>query len=62
MIQFIPSRRVIGHDIVAGLTISAITSLDAYALSQGVNDTALTASLAAIAGFGGARRMGRLLK
>ena len=62
MIQLTPSRRVIAYSTVTGLTISEITSLDAYALSQGVNDTALTGSLAEIAGFGGARSIGRLLK
>ena len=39
---------------VAGLTIITIAGLEAYALSQGVNGTALTASLAAVAGLGGA--------
>ena len=46
---------------VAGLTIITIAGLESYALSQGVNGTALTASLTAIAGLGGAG-IGRLLK
>lgn len=46
---------------VAGLGIVAVASLETYALSQGINGTALTASLAAIAGLGGAG-LGRLLK
>ncbi len=46
---------------VASLTIMVIAGLEGYALSQGVNGTALTASLAAVAGLGGAS-FGRLLK
>ena len=46
---------------VAGLTIVAITGLEGYALSQGIDGNALTASLAAIAGLGGAG-IGRLFK
>ena len=46
---------------VAGLTIIAIAGLEGYALSQGVDGTALTASLAAIAALGGAG-IGRLFK
>ena len=46
---------------VAGLTICTITGLESYALSQGIDGTALTAALAAIAGLGGAG-IGRLLK
>lgn len=46
---------------VAGLTICTITALEGYALSQGINGTALTAALASIAGLGGAG-IGRLLK
>ena len=46
---------------VACLTIIVIAGLESYALSQGVDGTALTASLAAIAGLGGAS-IGRLLK
>ena len=49
------------HALVAGLTIAVITGLEGYALSQGVNGTALTASLAAIAGLGGAS-IGRLIR
>ena len=46
---------------IAALTICAITGLESYALSQGVDGTALTAALASIAGLGGAG-IGRLLK
>ena len=46
---------------VAGLTIIAIAGLEGYALSQGIDGTALTASLAAIAGLGGAG-IGRMFK
>jgi len=46
---------------VAGLTIIAIAGLEGYALSQGVDGNALTASLAAIAALGGAG-IGRLFK
>ena len=46
---------------VAGLTIIAITGLEGYALSQGIDGNALTASLAAIAGLGGAG-IGRLFR
>ena len=40
--------------LVAGLGIVAVSGVETYALSQGINGTALTASLAAIAGLGGA--------
>ena len=46
---------------VAGLTIIAISGLEGYALSQGVDGNALTASLAAIAALGGAG-IGRIFK
>ena len=46
---------------VAGLGIVAVTAVELYALTQGINGTALTASLAAIAGLGGTG-VGRLLK
>ena len=46
---------------IAVLTIVTIAGLEGYALSQGINGTALTASLAAIAGVGGTS-IGRLLK
>lgn len=46
---------------VAALGILAITGVEVYALSQGINGTALTASLAAIAGLGGAG-IGRFLR
>lgn len=49
------------HAFVASLTIITITGLEGYALSQGVDGTALTASLAAIAGLGGAS-IGRFLR
>ncbi len=49
------------YAVVAALTIVTIAGLEAYALSQGINGTALTTSLAAIAGLGGAG-IGRLLK
>lgn len=57
------SRRTIdkSYAVIAGLTIVTIAGLESYALSKGVNGTALTASLAAIAGLGGAS-IGRLLK
>jgi len=46
---------------VAGLGILAVTTVELYALSQGINGTALTASLGAIAGLGGAG-IGRFFK
>lgn len=46
---------------VAALTICTITGLEGYALSQGIDGTALTAALPSIAGLGGAG-IGRLLK
>ena len=46
---------------VAALGIVSVTALEFYALSQGINGTALTASLAAVAGLGGTG-VGRLLK
>ena len=46
---------------VAALGILSVTGGELYALSQGINGTALTASLAAIAGLGGTG-VGRLLK
>ncbi len=49
------------YGAIAVLTIVTIAGLEGYALSQGINGTALTASLAAIAGVGGAS-IGRLLK
>ena len=57
------SRRTIdkAYAVIAGLTIVTIAGLESYALSKGINGTALTASLAAIAGLGGAS-IGRLLK
>ncbi len=46
--------------MVAGLGIVAVSGIETYALSQGIDGTALTVSLAAIAGLGGAG-VGRLL-
>ena len=45
----------------AGLGIVAVSGIETYALSQGIDGTALTASLAAIAGLGGAG-LGRILR
>ena len=61
MTPFSGSKVVTAYAAVAALTIGVIAGLEGYALSQGVNGTALTASLAAIAGLGGAS-IGRLLK
>ena len=47
--------------VVAGLGIVAVCGIETYALSQGINGTALTASLAAIVGLGGAG-LGRMLR
>ncbi len=47
--------------MVAGLGIVAVSGIETYALSQGIDGTALTVSLAAIAGLGGAG-VGRLLR
>ena len=47
--------------IVAALGIVVIGALEAYALSQGINGTALTASLAGIIGITGAS-VGRAFK
>ena len=41
--------------------ILAITAVEGYALNRGINGTALTAALTAIAALGGAG-LGRLLK
>ena len=46
---------------VAGLGIVAVCAIETYALSQGINGSALTASLAAIAALGGAG-LGRMLR
>ena len=54
-------RFQVSYAAVASLTIIVIAGLETYALSQGVNGTALTASLAGIAGLGGAG-IGRLFK
>ncbi len=47
--------------VVAGLGIVAVSGIETYALSQGIDGTALTVSLAAIAGLGGAG-LGRLIR
>lgn len=47
--------------VVAGLGILAVAGIETYALSQGIDGSALTASLAAIAALGGAG-VGRLLR
>ena len=47
--------------IVAGLGIVAVAGIETYALSQGIDGSALTASLAAIAALGGAG-LGRMLR
>lgn len=46
---------------VAALGILAVAGLESYALSQGINGSALTAALTAIASIGGAG-FGRVLK
>ena len=47
--------------VVAGMGIVAVSGIETYALSQGIDGTALTVSLAAIAGLGGAG-IGRMLR
>ena len=47
--------------VVAGMGIVAVSGIETYALSQGIDGTALTVSLAAIAGLGGAG-IGRFLR
>ena len=61
MRSFSPSKISKAYAAVASLTIVTIAGLESYALSQGVDGTALTASLAAIAALGGAS-IGRLFK
>ena len=61
MNQLIKFKVSKAYAAVAGLTIIAITGLEGYALSQGIDGNALTASLAAIAGLGGAG-IGRLFR
>ena len=61
MSQLSRARISKAYAAVAGLTNATIAGLEGYALSQGVNGNALTASLAAIAGLGGAG-IGRLFK
>ena len=46
---------------VAVLGIAAVSGIETYALSQGIDGTALTVSLAAIAALGGAG-LGRMLR
>ena len=47
--------------VVAGMGIVAVSGIETYALSQGINGSALTASLAAIAALGGTG-LGRMLR
>ncbi len=47
--------------LVAALGIIAVAAIETYALSQGIDGSALTASLAAIAALGGAG-LGRMLR
>ena len=47
--------------VVARLGIVAVSGIETYALSQGINGSALTASLAAIAALGGTG-LGRMLR
>ena len=61
MKQAYRTRFDVAYATVAGLTIIAISALEGYALSKGIDGTALTASLAAIAGLGGGA-IGRMLK
>lgn len=62
LIPFIDKDRSAGPWAgVAALGIIAVAGLEGYALSQGINGTALTASLSAIAALGGTG-LGRLLK
>ena len=55
------SKAGVAYAAVAGLTIIAIAGLEGYALSKGIDGSALTASLAAIAGLGGVG-IGRLFR
>ena len=59
--SFSPSKISQAYAAVASLTIVTNAGLESYALSQGVDGTALTAALSSIAGLGGAG-IGRLLK
>ena len=61
MSRLVQFKRPNGWATVAALGIVSVTAVEFYALSQGIDGTALTASLAAIAGLGGAG-IGRLLK
>ena len=54
MTPFARARLARSRALVASMGIITIASLEAYALSQGINGTALTASMAAISAFGGA--------
>lgn len=47
--------------VVAGLGIVSVACIETFAISQGINGTALSVSLAAIAALGGAG-VGRLLR
>ena len=55
------SRSAKSWAAVAALGITAVAGLEGYALSQGINGEALTASLAAIAAIGGTG-LGRFFK
>lgn len=57
------AKRRLAHTwaLVALLGITSIVALETYALSQGINGTALAASMAAIAALGGVGA-GRLFK
>ncbi len=61
MSQLVRFKRSNRWAAVAALGIVSVTAVELYALSQGIDGSALTASLAAIAGLGGAG-VGRLLK
>ena len=61
MSQLVRFKRPNRWAAVGALGKVSVTAVEMYALSQGINGTALTASLAAIAGLGGAG-VGRLLK
>lgn len=61
MTPFVGERLARRWAIVAILAILAVAGLEGFALSQGINGSALTASLTAIAGIGGAG-FGRALK
>ncbi len=61
MTPFAKARASRRWAVVAALGILAVAGLEGYALSQGIDGSALTAALTAIAGIGGAG-FGRILK